>query len=159
MISLSEAPRVTIALKRNCCPFPACLINSRAAKRPIRPKPYKTTSLGSTLLELVLANPTNLFERKAAFDSKFDNMCPYYDEHGIISKIIGIDFDHTVSFDYLKDNEDISKLGLRPSDSFVKTQMCLAMAHGVTLTLSKDDCVNITDKVLNDLFHIDFLSI
>ena len=60
---------------------------------------------------------------------------------------------------YLKDNEDISKLGLRPSDSFVKTQMCLAMAHGVTLTLCKDDCINIADKVLSDLFHMDFLSI
>ena len=60
---------------------------------------------------------------------------------------------------YLKDNEDISKLGLRPSDSFVKTQMCLAMAHGVTLTLCKDNCISIADKVLNDLFHMDFLSI
>lgn len=60
---------------------------------------------------------------------------------------------------YLKDNEDISKLGLRPSNSFVKTQMCLSMAHGVTLTLCKDDCINIADKVLNDLFHMDFLSI
>ena len=58
---------------------------------------------------------------------------------------------------YLKDNEDISKLGLRPSDSFVKTQMCLAMAHGVTLTLCKDNCISIADKVLNDLFHMDFL--
>jgi predicted unusual protein kinase regulating ubiquinone biosynthesis (AarF/ABC1/UbiB family) len=65
----------------------------------------------------------------------------------------------SVFFCYLKDNEDISKLGLRPSDSFVKTQMCLAMAHGVTLTLCKDNCINIADKVLNDLFHIDFLSI
>jgi predicted unusual protein kinase regulating ubiquinone biosynthesis (AarF/ABC1/UbiB family) len=60
---------------------------------------------------------------------------------------------------YLKNNEDISKLGLRPSDSFVKTQMSLAMAHGVTLTLCKDNCINIADKVLNDLFHMDFLSI
>ena len=65
----------------------------------------------------------------------------------------------SVFFCYLKDNEDISKLGLRPSDSFVKTQMCLAMAHGVTLTLCKDNCINIADKVLNDLFHMDFLSI
>ena len=59
---------------------------------------------------------------------------------------------------YLKENEDLSILGLRPSNSFVKTQMCLAMAHGVTLTLCKDNCINIVDKVLNDLFHMDFLS-
>ena len=65
----------------------------------------------------------------------------------------------SVFYSYLKDNEDMSKLGLRPSDSFVKTQMCLAMAHGVTLTLCKDNCINIADKVLNDLFHMDFLAI
>ena len=46
-MSLSAEDLVTIALKRNCCPLPACLINSLAAKRPIRPNPYKTTSLGS----------------------------------------------------------------------------------------------------------------
>lgn len=34
-----------------------------------------------------------------AFDSKFDNMCPYYDEDGNVSKIIGIDFYDNVSFD------------------------------------------------------------
>lgn len=61
-------------------------------------------------------------------------------------------------FCYLKNNKDLSILGLRPSNSFVKTQMCLAMAHGVTLTLCKDNCINIADKVLNDLFHMDFLA-
>ena len=60
---------------------------------------------------------------------------------------------------YLKDNKDISKLGLRPSDSFIKTQMCFAMSHGVSITLCKDNYINIADKVLNDLFHIDLLSI
>jgi len=60
---------------------------------------------------------------------------------------------------YLKDNKELGELGLRPSNSFVKTQMCLAMAHGVTLTLCKDNCINIADQVLNDLFHMDFLSV
>src|SRR5690554_7027571 len=44
--------RVTIAFKRNCCPFPILDINSRANKRPIRPNPYKTTSLGTMSVEL-----------------------------------------------------------------------------------------------------------
>lgn len=60
---------------------------------------------------------------------------------------------------YLKDNEDISKLGLRPSDSFVKTQMCIAMSHGVSITLCKENYINVADKVLNELFHLDLLSI
>src|SRR5690554_7101464 len=44
--------RVTIAFKRNCCPFPILDINSRANKRPIRPNPYKTTSFGTMSVEL-----------------------------------------------------------------------------------------------------------
>ena len=57
---------------------------------------------------------------------------------------------------YLNDNQ-ITKLGLQPSDSFIKTQMCLAMSHGVTLTLCKDDYITVADKVLNELFHTDML--
>jgi predicted unusual protein kinase regulating ubiquinone biosynthesis (AarF/ABC1/UbiB family) len=49
-------------------------------------------------------------------------------------------------------NPEISGLGLKPSDSFVKTQLVLAMAHGVTLTLCKDDYMSLADKVINELF-------
>jgi predicted unusual protein kinase regulating ubiquinone biosynthesis (AarF/ABC1/UbiB family) len=54
-------------------------------------------------------------------------------------------------------NNDIAKLGLRPSANFIKTQMCLAMSHGITLTLCKDDYIVIADKVLNELFHMNLL--
>lgn len=54
--------------------------------------------------------------------------------------------------DYLSNNE-ISTLGLRPSDDFVKTQLVLGMAHGVTLTLCKGDFMKLADKVINELFH------
>jgi predicted unusual protein kinase regulating ubiquinone biosynthesis (AarF/ABC1/UbiB family) len=50
-------------------------------------------------------------------------------------------------------NPEISDLGLRLSDNFVKTQLVLTMAHGVTLTLCKDDFMTLADKVLNELFH------
>jgi predicted unusual protein kinase regulating ubiquinone biosynthesis (AarF/ABC1/UbiB family) len=50
-------------------------------------------------------------------------------------------------------NPEISDLGLRLSDNFVKTQLVLTMAHGVTLTLCKDDFMTFADKVLNELFH------
>ena len=57
---------------------------------------------------------------------------------------------------YLSNNE-ITKLGLRPSDNFVKSQLVLAMSHGVTLTLCKDDYFTIADKVINELFHINMI--
>jgi len=57
---------------------------------------------------------------------------------------------------YLSNNE-ITELGLRPSDNFVKTQLVLAMSHGVTLTLCKDDYFTIADNVINDLFHLNII--
>jgi predicted unusual protein kinase regulating ubiquinone biosynthesis (AarF/ABC1/UbiB family) len=61
------------------------------------------------------------------------------------------------NFNSYINNNDISKLGLRPSANFIKTQMCLAMSHGITLTLCKDDYIVIADKVLNELFHMNLL--
>jgi predicted unusual protein kinase regulating ubiquinone biosynthesis (AarF/ABC1/UbiB family) len=57
---------------------------------------------------------------------------------------------------YMSKNE-LLKLGLKPSDNFVKTQLALAMSHGITLTLCKDDYINLTDLVLNELFHTELL--
>ena len=50
-------------------------------------------------------------------------------------------------------NSELSNIGIRPSDNFVKTQLVLAMSHGVTLTLCKDDFMTLADKVINELFH------
>ena len=55
-------------------------------------------------------------------------------------------------------NPEIASLGLRPSDDFVKTQLVLAMAHGVTLTLCKDDYMTFANKVINELFHTDIMN-
>lgn len=57
---------------------------------------------------------------------------------------------------YLTKNE-ISELGIRLSDSFVKTQLVLAMAHGVTMTLCKDNYMDLANNVLNELFHINMI--
>jgi predicted unusual protein kinase regulating ubiquinone biosynthesis (AarF/ABC1/UbiB family) len=54
-------------------------------------------------------------------------------------------------------NPEISGLGLRPSDNFVKIQLVLAMAHGVTLTLCKHDYMTFANKVINELFHTDIM--
>jgi predicted unusual protein kinase regulating ubiquinone biosynthesis (AarF/ABC1/UbiB family) len=54
-------------------------------------------------------------------------------------------------------NSEISNIGIRPSDNFVKTQLVLAMSHGVTLTLCKDDFMTLADKVINELFHTNMI--
>ena len=54
-------------------------------------------------------------------------------------------------------NSEISNIGIRPSDNFIKTQLVLAMSHGVTLTLCKDDFMALADKVINELFHTNMI--
>ena len=54
-------------------------------------------------------------------------------------------------------NPEIANLGIRPSDNLIKTQLILAMAHGVTLTLCKDDYMTFANKVINELFHTDMI--
>jgi len=54
--------------------------------------------------------------------------------------------------DYLT-NSVLADIGIRPSDNFVKTQLVLAMSHGVTLTLCNDDFMTLADTVINELFH------
>ncbi len=54
-------------------------------------------------------------------------------------------------------NPEIANLGIRPSDNLVKTQMVLAMAHGVTLTLCKDDYMTFANNVINELFHTNMI--
>ena len=54
--------------------------------------------------------------------------------------------------EYLSKDE-LCNIGIRPSDDFVKSQLVLAMSHGVTLTLCKDDFITLMDKVINELFN------
>jgi len=53
--------------------------------------------------------------------------------------------------------DELANIGIRPSDDFVKSQLALAMAHGVTLTLCKDDYITIMDEVINELFNTKLL--
>lgn len=53
--------------------------------------------------------------------------------------------------------KELINLGIRPSDNFVKSQLVLAMAHGITLTLCKGDFIALMDKCLNELFHTQLL--
>ena len=58
--------------------------------------------------------------------------------------------------EYLSCNE-LSDAGIKPSDNLVKTQLVLAMAQGVTLTLCKEDFFTVADHVINDLFKVQLL--
>lgn len=58
--------------------------------------------------------------------------------------------------EYLNSKE-LSNIGIKPSDDFIKTQLVIAMAHGVTLTLCNNNFINLMDKVLNELFHTNML--
>jgi predicted unusual protein kinase regulating ubiquinone biosynthesis (AarF/ABC1/UbiB family) len=58
--------------------------------------------------------------------------------------------------EYLNKNE-ISQLGLRPSAEFLKIQLVLAMSHGVTLSLCKDNFIELADTVISELFHTNIL--
>ena len=58
--------------------------------------------------------------------------------------------------EYLSKDE-LANLGIRPSDDFVKSQLVLAMSHGITLTLCKGDYVTIMDKAINELFKTKLL--
>jgi predicted unusual protein kinase regulating ubiquinone biosynthesis (AarF/ABC1/UbiB family) len=58
--------------------------------------------------------------------------------------------------DYLS-REELMKLGLKPSDHFFKLQLILAMSHGVTLSLCKDNFIELVDNVINEMFHTKML--
>jgi len=53
--------------------------------------------------------------------------------------------------------DELCNIGIRPSDDFVKSQLVLAMSHGVTLTLCKSDYITLMDKVINEMFKTNIL--
>ena len=58
---------------------------------------------------------------------------------------------------YLKQSE-IANIGIKPSDNFIKSQLVLAMAHGITLTLCKENFMSVADKVINELFQTNLIN-
>ena len=50
-------------------------------------------------------------------------------------------------------NYSLLQYGIRPSDEFIKIQLSLAMANGVTFALCKEKIFEITNEVVNELFH------
>jgi predicted unusual protein kinase regulating ubiquinone biosynthesis (AarF/ABC1/UbiB family) len=52
-------------------------------------------------------------------------------------------------------NNNLSYYGLKFNDSFVKTQMALAMCNGINMVLCKNDYMTFANKTINELFHTD----
>jgi predicted unusual protein kinase regulating ubiquinone biosynthesis (AarF/ABC1/UbiB family) len=49
----------------------------------------------------------------------------------------------------------LSTYGIHFSDNFIKIQLSLAMANSVTIMLCQEKIIEITNNVMNELFHID----
>lgn len=59
---------------------------------------------------------------------------------------------------YSKLNDfSISSLDLYLGDDFIKTQLVIAMVHGITMKLCKDNFIELADQVIKELFHTDLL--
>lgn len=52
-------------------------------------------------------------------------------------------------------NSNLSKYGISLSDNFINLQLSLAMANGVTFALCQEKTMQITNSVVNELFHAD----
>ena len=52
---------------------------------------------------------------------------------------------------------EIAKIGIKPSDDFIKLQLVLAMAQGVTYKLCKNSFMTLADEVINELFQTNIL--
>lgn len=82
-----------------------------------------------------------------------------YDTLYISKKVNQVKIYHFLqTFNQYIHKNDLTNLGLRPSDNFVKLQLALAMAHGVTLTLCGEKCMDLADNVINELFHTNIIN-
>jgi len=52
--------------------------------------------------------------------------------------------------------KSLFSMGLYLSDDFVKTQLVLAMSHGVTMKLCKENYMELANQTIDELFHVDF---
>jgi predicted unusual protein kinase regulating ubiquinone biosynthesis (AarF/ABC1/UbiB family) len=61
-------------------------------------------------------------------------------------------------FNKLMKRPDIYKFNIKPSDEFVKSQISIGMAYGVTMKLIEgENLLNFFDKVMNELLHLDIM--
>ena len=57
---------------------------------------------------------------------------------------------------YLK-LENLKDYGITVNDEFIKIQMGIAMSHGISIALCKENILQIINEVLNEIFHLDLM--
>jgi len=60
-----------------------------------------------------------------------------------------------MEINYYINNHGLTSYGLKVNDSFVKTQMALAMCNGINMVLCKNDYMTFANKTINEMFHLD----
>jgi predicted unusual protein kinase regulating ubiquinone biosynthesis (AarF/ABC1/UbiB family) len=119
------------------------------------------TEIATRLLNSSMIEPANIFQQIPAvhrdniiqFTGKIIDETIHQSKQACQTQVYR--FLKTIT-EYLS-TSDIADVGIRPSDNLIKTQMVLAMAHGVTMTLCRGDFVPFAEKVMNELFHTDIL--
>jgi predicted unusual protein kinase regulating ubiquinone biosynthesis (AarF/ABC1/UbiB family) len=104
------------------------------------------------LLRSGLIEPTNMhellsrddYENILRFVTSIVNDCIHNDELQLYS------FLHKITQYFTSDY--ITRLGIKPSDDFIKLQLVLAMGQGVTLKLCKDNFMVYANEVINEIF-------
>lgn len=113
------------------------------------------------LLNSGLIEPPGILQKIPRKD--YDNILSFTEE--IISETINTSkkanqiqiYKFLFKFKEYLSKDELSNIGIRPSDDFVKSQLVLAMSHGVTLKLCKNNFITLIDKVINELFDTEML--
>jgi len=122
----------------------------------VHPKESAIKLLNSGLIDppnILKKIPKEDYENILNFTSEIINDTIYNSNNGNQIQI----YKFIIKFNDYLNNSKIYKLGIKPSDNFVKTQLVLAMAHGVTLKLCNDNLITVVDEVINELFHTNLI--
>jgi len=66
-------------------------------------------------------------------------------------------FEFILRFNEYLNSENLKCYGITVNDEFIKMQMGIAMAHGISIVLCKDNILEMVREVLNEIFHLDVM--
>lgn len=67
-------------------------------------------------------------------------------------------FDFIINFNNYLNSQNLKKYGITINKDFIKIQMGVAMAHGISMILCKDNYIEVSNEVVNEIFHLDELT-
>uniref|UniRef100_A0A6C0KYC3 ABC1 atypical kinase-like domain-containing protein n=1 Tax=viral metagenome TaxID=1070528 RepID=A0A6C0KYC3_9ZZZZ len=67
-------------------------------------------------------------------------------------------FDFIFNLNNYLDNKELKKYGIKINEEFIKIQMGITMAYGISMLLCKDNYMDVVNEVLNEVFHLDVLT-